>query len=105
VLGVRLLGVLVAVARGEVGPRREGHLGWVWGLLLTNESVVQVGIVFSKGILVDRGVEVIVLVAVLHDVRLDYGPSFPRMEAALVGVVTLGISLVEVLGRKGVPFC
>jgi hypothetical protein len=62
------------------------------------------GIVFSEGILVDR-VEVIVLVAVLRDVRLDHGPSSPRVEAALVGVVMLEISLVAVLGRKGVPNC
>jgi hypothetical protein len=61
--------------------------------------------VFSERILVDRGMEVIVLVAVLRRVCLDYGPSFPCMEAALVAVVTLEIFLVGLLGGKGVPFC
>jgi hypothetical protein len=57
----------------------------VWGLLLTHGNVGQV--------------------AVLRNVRLDHGPSSPRVEAALVGVVALGISLVTVLGRKGVLVC
>jgi hypothetical protein len=77
----------------------------VLGLLLTTDSVVQGGIVFSEGILVDKGVEVIVLVAVLRDVRLDHGLSSPRVEAALVGVVTLEIGSVAVLEWKVVPTC
>jgi hypothetical protein len=40
--------------------------------------------------------EMIVLGAVLCGVRLDYGPSFPRMEAALVGVEEWEELLVEV---------
>jgi hypothetical protein len=64
VLGVDLLGVQVAVARGAVGIHGDDRLGWVWDRLLSDGSVVQV-----EG-----------------NVRLDSEPSFPRVEAALVGV-------------------
>jgi hypothetical protein len=74
------------------------------------EEAVRVEVVFWVVDVLERVADMIVLaahrcLALLDDGQANHKPTPPRMEAVLVGAVALEISLVAVLGRRGVLVC